>query len=76
MFTRRYKKCYCMNNSSYNTCNSSENMIEDKCNNICSKFQFNYYYKQIYINIDVEFIISNIKAIKIANMPSLFITLS
>ena len=36
MFTRRYKKCYCMNNSSYNTCNSSENMIEDKCNNICS----------------------------------------
>lgn len=36
MFTRRYKKCFCMNNSSCNTCNSSENMIEDKCNNICS----------------------------------------
>ena len=36
MFTRRYKKCYCMNNSSYNTSNASDNLIEDKCNNLCS----------------------------------------
>jgi len=32
MFTRRYKKCFCMNNSESN---SSDNMIESKCDNIC-----------------------------------------
>lgn len=36
MFMRRYKKCYCMNNSACNSCNSSENLIEDKCNNVVS----------------------------------------
>ena len=28
MFRRRFKRCYCMNNSAYNTNN---NLIEDKC---------------------------------------------
>ena len=32
MFTRRYKKCYCMNNS---VCNTDNNVIEDKCNDVC-----------------------------------------
>ena len=32
MFTRRYKKCYCMNN---NTNFTNTNVIEDKCNDIC-----------------------------------------
>lgn len=33
MFTRRFKRCYCMNNSAYNTDNS---VIEDKCNDVSS----------------------------------------
>ena len=33
MFTRRYKKCYCMNNNS--SCNNATNMIEDKCTDVC-----------------------------------------
>ena len=33
MFSRRFKRCYCMNND--NT-NSNNNMFEDKCNNVCS----------------------------------------
>ena len=33
MFTRRYKKCYCMNN---NSCETNSNIIEDKCDNVCS----------------------------------------
>lgn len=33
MFRRRYKKCYCMNNDS-NCINN--NIIEDKCDNVCS----------------------------------------
>ncbi len=32
MFTRRYKKCYCMNNNT--TCNNKD-VIEDKCNDVC-----------------------------------------
>ena len=32
MFTRRYKKCYCMNNSVYN---ANNNVIEDKCDDLC-----------------------------------------
>ena len=32
MFTRRFKKCYCMNNNSNYTNN---NVIEDKCNDVC-----------------------------------------
>lgn len=33
MFTRRYKKCYCMNNNS--DCNTDNSVIEDKCNDVC-----------------------------------------
>ena len=33
MFRRRYKKCYCMNNSAFNT---SNNILEDKCENVVS----------------------------------------
>ena len=33
MFTRRYKKCFCMNNNS--SCNTATNMIEDKCTDVC-----------------------------------------
>ena len=33
MFTRRYRKCCCMNNSG---CNENKEMLEDKCDNICS----------------------------------------
>ncbi|MEI3401129.1 MAG: hypothetical protein V8R51_01675 [Clostridia bacterium] len=32
MFTRRYKKCYCMNN---NTNCANNNVIEDKCDDVC-----------------------------------------
>lgn len=32
MFTRRYKRCYCMNN---NDCDTNNNLIEDKCDNVC-----------------------------------------
>ena len=32
MFRRKYKKCYCMNNSAYNT---TANIIEDKCDDVC-----------------------------------------
>ena len=32
MFTRRYKKCYCMNN---NSCTNTNNLIEDKCDDVC-----------------------------------------
>ena len=32
MFTRRYKKYYCMNNNASNT---DSNLIEDKCNDVC-----------------------------------------
>ena len=32
MFRRRFKKCYCMNNSA---CDTSNNVIEDKCNDVC-----------------------------------------
>ena len=32
MFTRRYKKCYCMNN---NVCDTNNNLIEDKCDDVC-----------------------------------------
>ena len=32
MFRRRYKKCYCMNNSAFNT---SKNVLEDKCDDVC-----------------------------------------
>mgnify|MGYP005780149097 CR=1 FL=1 len=33
MFRRRYKKCFCMNNNSFNT-NANNNLIEDKCDNV------------------------------------------
>lgn len=33
MFTRRFKKCYCMNNSA---CSTDNSVIEDKCNDVCS----------------------------------------
>lgn len=33
MFTRRYRKCCCMDNSG---CNEDKEMLEDKCDNICS----------------------------------------
>ena len=33
MFRRRYKKCYCMNNSTFNTNN---HILEDTCNNVIS----------------------------------------
>ena len=36
MFRRRYKKCYCMNNSA---CNTTSNLIEDKCDNICPNYE-------------------------------------
>ena len=32
MFRSRFKRCYCMNNSAYNTNN---NLIEDKCDDVC-----------------------------------------
>ena len=32
MFTRRYKKCYCMNN---NSCDTNNSVIEDKCDDVC-----------------------------------------
>lgn len=32
MFRRRFQKCYSMNNNAFNT---SANVIEDKCNDIC-----------------------------------------
>lgn len=31
MFTRRYKKCFCMNNA----CNTNNTVIEDKCDDVC-----------------------------------------
>lgn len=37
MFTRRYKKCCCMNNNSYDT---NGNAIEDKCDNVSSCCDF------------------------------------
>ena len=33
MFTRRYKKCRCINNTA--CCNTANNMLEDKCNDVC-----------------------------------------
>ena len=33
---RRYKKCFCMNNSECTDCNSCENILETKCNNVSS----------------------------------------
>ena len=33
MFRRRFKKCYCMNNNTFNTINNS---LEDKCENVIS----------------------------------------
>ena len=33
MFRRRYRQCYCMNNSNFNT---NKNDLEDKCDSICS----------------------------------------
>lgn len=33
MFSRRFKRCYCMNNDASTTNNT---MLEDKCNNVCS----------------------------------------
>ena len=32
MFRRRFKRCYCMNNSAYNT---NSNVLEDKCDDVC-----------------------------------------
>ena len=36
MFSRRFKRCYCMNNDAST---SNNNLLEDKCNNVCS---YNY----------------------------------
>lgn len=36
MFTRRYKKCYCMNNNVYDTNNS---LIEDKCDDVDNAYE-------------------------------------
>ena len=33
MFTRRYKKCYCMNNT---VCTNNTDILENKCNDVCS----------------------------------------
>ena len=36
MFRRRFKKCYCMNNSAFNTNN---NLIEDKCDDVYPDYE-------------------------------------
>lgn len=36
MFTRNFKRCYCMNNNTYNT---DADIIEDKCNDV---YPYNY----------------------------------
>lgn len=33
---RRYKKCFCMNNTYENDNCNSQNILEDKCSNVCS----------------------------------------
>lgn len=39
MFIRRYRKCCCMNNSN---CNENNEMLEDKCDDVCSCNYENY----------------------------------
>ena len=36
MFSRRFKKCYCMNNSAYN---NSKDLIEDKCDDVQNVYE-------------------------------------
>lgn len=35
MFNRKYKKCFCMNNNYNNSCELQNEILEDKCNNVC-----------------------------------------
>lgn len=52
MFTRRYKKCYCMNNNA--NC-PDNNLIEDKCNDICAENFEDYHYDKCECGFDEEY---------------------
>lgn len=52
MFRRRYKKCYCMNNSAYNTNN---NVLEDKCENVASYDYEDYHNDECDCGFDEEY---------------------
>ena len=52
MFRRRYKKCYCMNNSSFNTIG---NVIEDKCDDVCPSTYEDYNTDECECGFDEEY---------------------
>lgn len=51
MFRRRYQKCCCMNNNS----NCNNNVIEDKCENVCSCNYEEYNEDQCECGFDEEY---------------------